>query len=264
MLEVNKLWVREKEGKILLKDISLKLEKGKIIGLTGQSGSGKTTVIRSILGMLHEDCRVIQGSISIDGNNLSGLSRKKRRDLCGREIGYIPQMPMTAFDNRIKIGKEMMETFCVRLNISKEKAENLARDKLADVNLMDVKRVMNAYPTELSGGMLQRIAIAILLGLVPEYILADEPTAALDEENQDLVLEIMKKQMPDKGILLVSHDINALCNMCSQVYVIGGGELLESGKMETLLKRPNTSWMKEFAAISKTKKRGEWKWMELS
>ena len=264
MLEVNELGVKEKAGKLLLKDISLKLEKGEIIGLTGQSGSGKTTIIRSILGMLHDDCRAVKGSISIDGNDLSVLSRKKRRDLCGREIGYIPQMPMTAFDNRIKIGNEMIDTFRLRLNISKEKAEDLARSKLMEVNLKDVKRVMNAYPSDLSGGMLQRIAIAILLGLVPEYILADEPTAALDEENRDLVLQIMKKQMSNKGILFVSHDINALNNMCNQVYVIGDGELLESGKMESLLESPKTAWMKEFAAVSKTKKRGEWKWTELS
>lgn len=262
MLNVSGLCVKEKTGKVLLNNVSVQLKKGNTIGLTGQSGSGKTTLIRGILGMLHSDCRIEKGAISVDGNDLSRLSQKKRRDLCGRKIGYIPQMPMTAFDDRLNIGKQMTDTFRVRRSLSREKAKELAIRKLQDVNLQDAERVMSAFPQELSGGMLQRIAIAILLGLAPDYILADEPTAALDEESRDLVLDIMKRQMADKGILFVSHDIVALTNMCSQVYVIGDGELLESGMMESLLRNPQTSWMKEFARLNNMVKRSEWRWQE--
>ena len=104
---------------------------------------------------------------------------------------------------------------------------------------------------------------AILLGMSPDYVLADEPTAALDEENRDLLLLIMQEQMKDKGILFVSHDVAALKNLCQNVYVLGAGKIIEHGTMDKLLSSPQTDWMKQFSALSHRESRGEWKWEKL-
>lgn len=200
MLKIEQLDVKERSGRYLLKDISMEIPAGHVIGLTGKSGSGKTTLLRSILGMLHTSCHIDAGKILLDDIDLSHLSRKSHRELCGKKLGFILQNPMTAFDSRLKIGYQMQETFVNRLHLNTSEATDLAKEKLFSVNLKDTDRILDAYPSELSGGMLQRVATAILLGMSPDYVLADEPTAALDEENRDLLLLIMREQMKDKGM----------------------------------------------------------------
>ena len=263
MLKIEQLDVKERSGRYLLKDISMEIPAGQIIGLTGHSGSGKTTLLRSIFGMLHTSCHIDAGKILLDDVDLSHLSRKSHRELCGKKLGFIPQNPMTAFDSRLKIGFQIRETFTNRLQMSSNEAMALAREKLAAVNLKDTERVLGAYPSELSGGMLQRVAAAILLGMSPDYILADEPTAALDEENRDLLLQIMQKQMEGKGILFVSHDVAALKTLCQNVYVLGNGKMIEHGTMKILLENPQTDWMKQLSMLSNKESRGEWKWEKL-
>lgn len=263
MLKIEQLDVKERSGRYLLKDISMEIPAGHVIGLTGKSGSGKTTLLRSILGMLHTSCHIDAGKILLDDIDLSHLSRKSHRELCGKKLGFIPQNPMTAFDSRLKIGYQMRETFVNRLHLNTSEATDLAKEKLVSVNLKDTDRILGAYPSELSGGMLQRVAAAILLGMSPDYVLADEPTAALDEENRDLLLLIIQEQMKDKGILFVSHDVAALKNLCQNVYVLGAGKIIEHGTMDKLLSSPQTDWMKQFSALSHRESRGEWKWEKL-
>lgn len=260
MLKIEHLDVKERSGRYLLKDISMEIPAGQVIGLTGHSGSGKTTLLRSIFGMLHSSCHIDAGKILLDNVDLSHFSRKAHRELCGKRLGFIPQNPMTAFDSRLKIGYQIQETFINRLQLNKESAMALAKEKLIAVNLKDTERVLGAYPSELSGGMLQRVATAILLGMSPDYILADEPTAALDEENRDLLLLIMQQQMKHNGILFVSHDVDALKMLCQTVYVLGAGTVIEHGTMDTLLSTPQTDWMKQFSMLSHKESRGEWKW----
>lgn len=260
MLKMEQLSVKEKSGSFLLENVSMEIPPGSVIGLTGHSGSGKTTLLRSVFGMLHPNCRISSGKIHLEDKDMLQLSRKVHRELCGKKIGFIPQMPMTAFDSRLKIGRQIQETFQLRLQLSEFEAIDLAKEKLDAVNLKDTKRIMGAYPSELSGGMLQRVAAAILLGMSPDYILADEPTAALDEENRNLLLDVMKTQMQEKGILLVSHDVDALCRLCSHVYILGTGKIIEQGNIEHLLSEPVTDWMKQFSSLSRKESRGEWKW----
>lgn len=263
MLKIEDLSVQDKNASFLLKQVSIDIPDGSIIGLTGHSGSGKTTLIRSVFGMLHEDCHISSGKICTDDVALTDISGKSHRKLCGNYIGYIPQMPMTAFDSRVKIGTQMKETFKQKLHLSSVDAVKLAEEKLWSVNLKDTKRVLNAYPGELSGGMLQRVAAAFVLGMSPQYIFADEPTAALDEENRDLLLAVMRKQMKGKGILFASHDVQALKVLCEKVYVIGKGEIIEQGSMKMLLKEPKSEWMKQFAKVSGSETSDEWKWESL-
>lgn len=262
MLEIRQLAVTEPSGRLLLDDMSLVIEPGRITGLTGHSGSGKTTLLCSILGILHKGCRIKKGEVLLDGTNLLTLSGKQHRKLCGKTIGFIPQVPMTAFDSRIKIGRQILETFRTQLKLNRTEAAQLAKAKLAAVNLNDVDRVMEAYPAELSGGMLQRVAAALILGMAPDYLLADEPTAALDEENRDLFLQIMKEQMNDKGILFVSHDVRALQDICAEVIVIGDGRVLEQGSMAQIISSPVSSWTKQFAQLTGITRQEEWTWTD--
>ncbi|WP_324824714.1 ATP-binding cassette domain-containing protein [Sinanaerobacter sp. ZZT-01] len=263
MLKINQLSVKEKSGRSLLEQVSIEIPSGTIVGLTGHSGSGKTTLLRSIFGMLHTDCKTEAGEIYMDDTDLLRLSPREHRGLCGKKIGFIPQNPITAFDSRLKIGYQIQETFQKQLKLTKSNAIALAKDKLDLVNLKEKQRVLNAYPLELSGGMLQRVAAAILLGMSPDYILADEPTAALDEENRNLLLDVLQTQMQDKGILFVSHDVDALQRLCNNVYVLGAGKVIEQGNMDQLLMKPQTDWMKQFASLSKKESRGEWEWRKL-
>ena len=263
MLKVNQLSVKEKSDRFLLDQVSIEIPSGAITGLTGHSGSGKTTLLRSIFGMLHTDCQIKDGNIFMDDIELLCLSRRQHRSMCGKKIGFIPQNPMTAFDSRLKIGYQIQETFQRRLGLTKSQAIAIAKEKLDFVNLKETQRVLNAYPGQLSGGMLQRVAAAILLGMSPDYILADEPTAALDDENRNLLLKVLQTQMKEKGILFVSHDVDALQRLCNNVYVLGAGKVIEQGNMDQLLTKPQTDWMKQFSSLSRKESRGKWEWEKL-
>ena len=162
MLEIKNLYVEGKGHAQLLRGVSFSMKLGECIGLTGPSGAGKTTIIKAIMGVLDHTCRIPSGDILLDGVSLPAMPPAKRRDLCGTTLGFIPQNPMTAFDPHIRMGRLMEETFCLRLNCSKPDARKLAADTLRRVNLLDVDRVLSSYPTQLSGGMLQRVTMAIL------------------------------------------------------------------------------------------------------
>lgn len=262
MLDVKNISVYGKKDKILLNNISLSLNTGEIIGLTGQSGSGKTTFIKSVMGVLDHTCRMSQGSITVDGLNISCLSNDKRRKICGTTIGFVPQNPMTAFDKRIKIGKQLHETFSAHLKINAEKSYKLSCQLLKEVNLTDTERIMNSYPSQLSGGMLQRIAMVIILGLNPKYILADEPTSALDEENKNILLSLILNKLNKCGILVISHDVQVL-GLLSNIMVMESGEITETGTLKKLMNNPKRQWTKQFSKVNIKQDRRYWQWTEL-
>lgn len=260
MLNINNLTVQSDQSKKLLNQVSLALPQGDIIGLTGASGSGKTTLIRQILGLSNYDCRKTQGTITIDGMDTENLSSREMRRLCGTVVGYIPQSPMTVFDPRLTIGLQMSETFRFKRRLKKKESMELAKHVLEQVNLMDATRVIHSYPSQLSGGMLQRVAFAILIGLKVRYILADEPTSALDEENSKLLISLFRTSKA--GILFVSHDAFALRTLCAKLYIMQQGEIVEKGNTEQLLENPKQEWTKQFIKASKKQNRGEWSWTE--
>lgn len=262
MLEVNQIAVKASNGKSLLRDMSFSLGPGQILGLTGQSGAGKTTLIKCVMGILDRTCRMESGSIAVDGINLSKLSAVKRRKLCGTTLGFVPQNPMTAFDSRMKVGRQMIATFRLHLSLSLPAAQALAKEQLQAVNLTDAERVMGSYPNQLSGGMLQRVAMAILMGLHPRYILADEPTSALDETNRLLVLDILREQAKHAGVLMISHDVPGLQSLCETVMVMESGTITETGTMKMLLEQPQQEWTQHFAAANHKQQKGEWEWRE--
>lgn len=262
MLQIDELCVKTQSGNTLLDSINLKLDIPEIIGITGHSGSGKTTLIRSILGMFDDDLKISSGRILIDDIDLYQLKSSKRRNINGSLIGYIPQSPMTSFDSRVEIGNQMIEIFRVRLGKEKNEAEKFAIELLKKVNLKEIQHVMNSYPSELSGGMLQRVVVAIIIGLKPKYLLADEPTSALDEENRNILVDIIKKDMREMGILLISHDILVLRKLCSKLFVLNNGKMRANGSMPMILNESKEFFEKKIINQSERYNLGEWKWKD--
>ena len=259
MIEFKNVVITGKNNTVLLNNISLTLQKGEHIAITGASGSGKTTLIKAIMGVYGNELVVKNGDILLDEQNLLKLSKKVRRSLCGTTFGFIPQNPMTAFFQNVKIGKQMADTIEVKLNRSKKDAINLIRQSLKQVNLTDIDRVMSAYPSELSGGMLERVTVAILIALNPQYILADEPTSLLDAENRKILIELLK-EFTQTGILFVSHDDEAIKSLCSQVIILSKGEIIEKQTTENLFSLPEQDWTKLFVKTANLRIGGDTYW----
>ena len=256
MLEIKNLSVKGKKGTDILRDVSLSIANGKRLCLTGASGSGKTTLIKTIMGVQNAGLEVVCGEILLDGQNLLHLSGKERRRLCGKIFGFIPQNPMISFFPHKRIFAQMMETFMLHLQIGKREADLLAEESLKQVNLMDTKRILSSYPGMLSGGMLQRIAMAMILGTKPEYIFADEPTSALDEKNRNLLLEQLRVY-DGKGMLFISHDVEAMQWLCPDTIVMENGQLIESQPTFALFEAPKELWTKRFVHAANQRKKGD-------
>ena len=156
----------------------------------------------------------------------------------------------------------MEETLRLRAGVSGKAALERAETLLTDLGLSQPRRVLDSYPAQLSGGMLQRAAAALLLALHPRYILADEPTSALDAENRTLLLELLEQQRESAGILFISHDVAALRALCGTVYVMEHGMLTEQGTMQELLEHPKQAWTKEYAAANRPVNREGWTWTD--
>lgn len=262
MLSIQNLSVSTKDH-VILSGIHLEIPKGTAVGLTGQSGSGKTTILKSLMGILGGQCHITGGKILLDGKRIDALPARRRRQLNGTTFGFIPQNPMTAFDPRFKIKKQLLETFRLKLGLSQQAAEEQIKAAFSQLRLSDAERIMESYPSELSGGMLQRIVMAYLLIMTPDYILADEPTSALDEENSKTLLELLDQQKSTSGIMLVSHDIEALSTLCEHLYVIENGKVLEDGAAERVLEAPSCEWTRRFVEAYRKSKDEVWKWKEL-
>jgi ABC-type glutathione transport system ATPase component len=262
MFAIHDLRVSGAGGALILDGVSLALDKGEIVCLTGTSGSGKTTLIKAVLGMDGASLTVLGGDIRIDGESVLGFSPKARRALCGRVFGFIPQNPMTAFFRQTKIGAQMAETFELRFQMKRRQARELAEETLARVNLKDVRRVLEAYPSQLSGGMLQRVTMAILLGTKPAYVLADEPTSALDRDNRDLLLHLLADYR-EAGILFVSHDAEAIKALCKTTFVLQSGRIIEAQSTERLFQNPLKDWTRSFVEAAKHQEEGKSAWKRL-
>lgn len=262
MLEVRNLAVHTLNGKMLLDDISFIARPGICAGITGPSGSGKTTLLKAILGVSDGNVLVNHGEILLDDSNLLKRSAVERRNLCGTDLGFIPQNPMTAFNVYFTIGAQMSETFQKRLGLCKKDAKQLSIDTLKKVNLPDTDRVYAAYPNQLSGGMLQRITLAILIGLNPKYVFADEPTSALDEVNKQyfLIEQLERLKKNNSAVVLVSHDDQLLQKLCDEIIVLQNGKLIEEGRADMIFSNPANEWTREFVTLSNFQKKGTWIW----
>ncbi|WP_211289672.1 Oligopeptide transport ATP-binding protein OppD [Sporomusa silvacetica DSM 10669] len=220
--------------------VNFQIDKGEIFGLVGESGCGKTMTCLSILNLLPVGMQKVGGHIQLAGKNLEGLSTAEWRKLRGDRIALVMQNPMSAFDAIRTIGDHFVETLLAHGKTDKKAARQTAVEYLSRVGLPDANLLLRQYPFELSGGMLQRVIIAIALAQKPDLIIADEPTTALDATSQIHILDLLAKVRREFGtsILLISHDLGVIARLADSVAVMYGGQFVEQAPVCELFAQP--------------------------
>lgn len=230
----------EKDFIPLIKPLDLTLGRGRVLGLVGESGSGKSMTCHAILRLLNTRNMRVKGSVRLNGRELTTLRAEDMRRIRGKDIGFIMQNPMNAFTPVYTIGSQFIETLRTHTKLSKAQAKEQALAALIDMNLPEPGRIMKCYAHQLSGGMLQRVMIAISMCLQPPLLIADEPTTALDVVNQLQVLRELERLRREKGtsILLISHDLGVISQLADEVAVMNEGEIVEQAGVHELFDRP--------------------------
>lgn len=250
VLQVRDLHVQAKTHKgvsTLVQNVNFELKRGQVLGLIGESGCGKTVTGMSILQMHDQKTTKVKGSISLLGRELNGLADKEMRKIRGKEIAYIMQNPMNAFTPVFTIGHQMIETIRSHTSFNKKQAKELAIEALHNVSLSNPIKLLKSYPFQLSGGMLQRVMIATAVCLHPSILIADEPTTALDVNNQKAVLKHLDAMRSECGtaILLISHDLGVIAEMADEVAVMQKGRIAEKADVFQLFDAPKHEYTKK-------------------
>ena len=222
-------------------DVSFDIKKGEIVGLVGESGCGKSVTSLSIMQLLKDTPgKITNGEVIFQGHNLLDASKKEMLDIRGDKMSMIFQEPMSSLNPSMRIDKQMIEGIRLHTPLTKAEARKKAADILSQVGIPDPQRVLKNYPHQLSGGMSQRVMIAMAMSCEPDLLIADEPTTALDVTIQAQILELMKKIQQDKGmsILLITHDLGVVAEMCSRVIVMYAGKIVEEAPVEILFANP--------------------------
>ena len=243
ILEVRDLHVRiaTRGGVVRAVDgVSFDVSRGEAVGLVGESGSGKSMTLRAILGVLPPEARATAGQIVLDGADLLQLSQASLNRMRGPKISMIFQEPMSALNPVMRVGWQIAEGPQVHLGYNRARAAERAIELMRRVGIPDPERRFRAYPHEFSGGMRQRVMIAIALSCEPEIILCDEPTTALDVTIQDQILRLLARLCRESGVSLVfvTHDLPVVAQICQQVAVMYGGQLVERGDVRDVLLDP--------------------------
>ncbi len=235
---------------IAVDGFDMHVNRGEIVGLIGESGAGKSTVGNAIMGLLSNPGVISQGKIQLDGKDLTQLDVHSMAMLRGRRIGMIFQDPMTSLNPLMKVGDQLTESIAILQGLSTSNARQLACERLADVGIPEPATRMRQYPHEFSGGMRQRVVIALALAGDPELLIADEPTTALDVSVQKQVLDLIKGICRDRqlGVILVTHDMGVIAETADRVYVMRHGSLVESGPTGELLAAPTQVYTRELIA----------------
>lgn len=221
--------------------VSFNIAKGETMGIVGESGSGKSVTSSSIIRLLPPRTgKIVGGSIEFEGKDVLALSKKELNDFRGKDIAVIFQDPMTSLDPVFKIGKQMTEMIMAHQNVTKDEAWKMSVEALSKVGIPEPEKRMNSYPYELSGGMCQRVIIAMAVCCKPKLIIADEPTTALDVTVQAQVLELLKELQRDMdtAILLITHNLGVVWEMCDKVTVMYAGNTVEFTDTKTLYSNP--------------------------
>ena len=231
---------------VTVSDCNLTLEQGEICSIVGESGSGKTTVIRAVLGLLAGGGKVTAGEILFEGKSLLGLDKKQWRDLRGHDISMIFQDSGAMMNQTRKIGNTFVEYIRTHENISKKEAWAKGADMLARMRLPDGDRIMRSYPFQLSGGMRQRVGIAMGMTYQPKLLLADEPTSALDVTTQAQIVRQMMELRDEYGtsIILVTHDLGVATYMGDKIVVMKNGKIEDRGSRDHMLHQTDNAYTK--------------------
>ena len=225
----------------LLDGIDLSVERGQIVGLVGESGSGKSLTAMAAMGLLPLiGGRVTAGKVRFDGQDMGRMTEAQRRALRGRRIGFVTQNPMTALDPVQRIGEQVEVVSRLHLGLAKPAARARTLDLLTQLRIPEAAAVADAFPHQLSGGMKQRIVIAMALAGEPDLIIADEPTTALDVTVQAQIIQILGRLVRDRGLalLLITHDMGVVAQVCDRVAVLYAGRLAEEGPVGPIFAAP--------------------------
>ena len=247
MLEIKDLAVQYGNQIPTIEHFDLSMKKGEIISIVGESGSGKTTVIRAVLGALPGAGRVASGDILFHGKSLLKNSQSDWRKLRGSKISMIFQDCGGTLNPIRKIGSQYVEYICTHEPMAKKEAWQKAVSMLSKMRLPDAENIMNSYPYQLSGGMRQRVGIAMAMTFNPELLLADEPTSALDVTTQAQIVRQMMELRDDfgTGIIIVTHNIGVAAYMADQLIVMHHGKVVDHGTREEVLNNPTSDYTKK-------------------
>ncbi|UWU89086.1 ABC transporter ATP-binding protein [Bradyrhizobium sp. CB1015] len=236
----------------VLRRVSLALQPGEVRGLVGESGAGKSMLGRAVLGLLPANATIMSGSINFEGRDLLAMREAERRHLLGRRIALIPQDPMTSLNPVKRVGAQIGGLLCRHLGLSKRAALARATKLLAEVAIREPARVLSLYPHEISGGMRQRVLIAMAFACDPVLVIADEPTTALDVTVQRQVLQLVERlrQRHGSAVLFVTHDLGVVAKICRSMTVLHGGRVLEEGETSDVLARPRHAYTRALLAAT--------------
>ena len=242
---LNSYFFTEKGVAPAVDGLDLDIPKGKIIGLVGESGCGKSMTAKSIMGLLKYPGRVAGGSIRFEDQDLTRLSDKELRKICGNDISMIFQEPMTSLNPVLKVGRQVRETLLVHNpTMSKAEAKQRVVEMFQRVGIPEAEKRYDCYPHELSGGLRQRVMIAMALITRPEILIADEPTTALDVTVQKQVLDLIRKLQQDMGtsVILITHDLGVVRQYADRINVMYAGRIVESAPAKELLEHPRHAY----------------------
>ncbi|MDP0929680.1 ABC transporter ATP-binding protein [Paracoccus onubensis] len=241
LLEVEDLCIAVKgAGLDVIKHVSFSIRSGEIVGIVGESGSGKTLAARSVIRLLPEGIEATSGRIAFEGEDVLGMSPRKLRKLRGSRVGMVFQEPMTSLNPSMLLERQLDEALALHCRLPSATRQEMILDMLRRVGLEEPKRALTSYPHEFSGGMRQRIMLASVMLLKPSFLIADEPTTALDAVVQRDVLELMVGLTREQGtaVMLISHDLSMVARYCDRIIVMCRGEVVETGDCKTLLENP--------------------------
>ena len=226
--------------------VSFNLDKGKVLGIVGESGSGKSVTAYSILQILTHPGKIVSGSIKFHGQELVGCTDEEIRKIRGNHISIIFQDPMTSLNPTLTIGNQLMEAILLHTKRNRQEAEARAIEMLEKVGINEPAKRMKQYAYELSGGMRQRVMIAMALACEPDILIADEPTTALDVTIQAQILELMQELQKEMGmaIIMITHDLGVIASMCDEVIVMYAGRVAERGTADAIFYTPKHEYTK--------------------
>jgi len=229
-----------------LNGVSFSMNEGEVLGIVGESGSGKSVTAYSVMGLTAYPGKLIGGTINFNGHQIDKMSEKEMRKIRGNEVSIIFQDPMTSLNPVYTIGNQITEVICLHTGKSKKEAHDRAKELLELVGINEPTKRLKQYPHELSGGMRQRVMIAIALACEPKLLIADEPTTALDVTIQAQILELMQELRKKLGmsIIMITHDLGVVASMCERIAVMYAGHIVEYGTADEIFYEPKHEYTK--------------------
>lgn len=247
VLEIRNAKIGNPQSKnAIVEHVDIELRKKQMIGIVGESGCGKSITGLSVMGLLPRSIQVLSGGIFFKGKEISALEEREMRKICGKEISMIFQEPLRALHPLHKVGSQIEEVLKLHMDLSKQEAKQRTFELMHQVGIPAVEKRYNQYPHQLSGGLNQRIMIAMAIAANPSVLIADEPTTALDVTIQAQILRLLRslKEEMDLSVILISHDLAVICENCDYVYVMYCGEIVEQAEVRQLFENPRHPYTK--------------------